>query len=134
VNLHVIHNEKKKLQCVFNTLVIKNEALERLYDGGLIGFLDKHGGECNGKITVCCYMGGDIYETMDDLVEHGLNFIEDFEFIDAASYLIIDPERQASAYNVRQRVDWLKSRYAGGYIYVWYSYDKSSPEGKIKNP
>lgn len=101
MNLHVIHNEKKKLKCVFNTLVIKNEALERLYKGGLIGFLDKHGGQSNGKITVACYMGIDIDETIDDLIENGLKYIEDFEFIDAGSYLIIDPERHAYPYNVK---------------------------------
>jgi len=129
MKLHVIHNEKKKLQCVFNTLVIKNEALERLYEGGLVGFLDKHGGECNGKITVCCYMGSEIYDTMDELDENGLEYLEDFEFIDAGEYLIIDPNREAYPHNVRQRVDWLKGRYFKGYIYVWYADDKQDEIG-----
>jgi len=121
MNLHVIHNEKKKLQCVFNTLVIKNEALERLYKGGLIGFLDKHGGEyeCNGKITVLCYMGFEFDQIIDDLVTNGLKFLEDFDFIDAGC--LRDPF--AVANNIQKRVDWLKGRHAGGYIYVWYNDD-----------
>ena len=120
MKLHVIHNERTKLQCVFNTLVIRNEALERSYKGGLIGFLNKHGGECNGKITVGCYMGGDIYEVMDELVENGMKFLDDFEFIDAVSYLTFDPEKQAYPRNIKQRVDWLKGRYVNGYVYVWH--------------
>ena len=121
MKLHVIHNERKKLQCVFNTLVIRNEPLERSYEGGLIGFLNKHGGECNGKITVVCYMGGDIYDTMYELDENGLKFTEDFEFIDAGKHLLCDPNREAYPRNIKQRVDWLKARYFNGYVYLWHS-------------
>ena len=121
MKLHVINNEKKKLQCVFHTLAIKNEALERGYKGGLLGFLDKHGGQSNGKITVLCFMGSDIDETIDDLIENGLMFTEDFEYIDAGCYSFADPERRAYPHNVRLRADWLKGRFAGGYIYVWYN-------------
>ena len=78
MKLHVIHNERKKLQCVFNTLVVRNEAMEKSYKGGLIGFLNRHSCECNGKITVVCYMGSQIYETMDELDENGLKFLKDF--------------------------------------------------------
>jgi len=129
MKLHVIHNERKKMQCVFNTLVIKNESLERFCKGGLIGFLDKHGGQSNGKITVDCFMGGDIDETIDDLIENGLKFIEDFYFIDAGIYLLCDPKKEAYPHNVRQRPDWLKGRYAKGYIYVWYADDKGDEIG-----
>ena len=97
--------------------VIKNEALERSYKGGLIGFLDKYGERSNGKITVLCYMGFEFDETVDDLVESGLKFLEDFEFIDAGC--LRDPF--AVANNIKQRVNWLKGRYANGYIYVWYN-------------
>lgn len=123
MKLHVINNKRKKLQCVFDTLVIKNESLERSYEGGLIGFLDKHGGECNGKITVVCYMGGEIFDTIDELVMNGLEFLEDFEFIDAVSN---DSNRKTYPHNIKQRVEWLKGRYVNGYIYVWYADDKES--------
>ena len=120
MKLHVIHNERKKLQCVFNTLVIRNHALERLYEGGLIGFLDKHDGgecECNAKITVLCYMGFEFDEIIDDLVKCGMKFLEDFCFIDAGAY-----EQFVVANDINQRVHWLKCRYADGYIYAWYNY------------
>ena len=119
MKLHMIHNEKKKMQCVFNTLAIKNEALERFYKGGLIGFLDKHGGEyeCNGKITVLCYMGFEFDEIIGDLIENGLKFLDDFYFIDAGAY-----EQDVVVNDIEQKVDWLKGRYANGYIYVWYNY------------
>jgi len=122
MKLHVIHNERKKLQCVFNTLVIRNESLERFYKGGLIGFLDKHCGEyeCNGKITVLCYMGFEFDQIIDDLVRSGLKFLEDFDFIDAGVYIIIDPNREAYPRNIKQRVGWLKGRYFNGYVYVWH--------------
>ena len=118
MKLHVIHNEKKKMQCIFNTLVVKNEALERLYEGGLIGFLDKHGDQSNGKITVLCYMGFEFDETIDDLVKSGLKFIEDFYFIDAGAY-----EQAVVVNDMKQKVNWLKGRYVNGYIYVWYNYN-----------
>ena len=121
MKLHVIHNERKKFQCVFNTLIIKNEALERLYKEGLIGFLDKYGGECNGKITVVCYMAADIDETINDLLENGLKLFEDFVFFDARDCLISASESQASSKNVRHRIDWLKGGYVKGHIYVWYN-------------
>ena len=121
MNVYVKYNERKRLQCVFNTLVIKNEAMERLYEGGLIGFLDKHGGEYNEKITVVCYMGADIDETIDDLVENGLKFLKDFEFIDAGAYMIIGSEKQACPFIVKQKVGWLKGCYVKGYIYVLYN-------------
>ena len=119
MKLHVINNEKKKMQCVFNTLTIKNEALERFYKGGLIGFLDKHGGEyeCNGKITVLCYMGFEFDEIIEDLIENGLKFLDDVYFIDAGAY-----EQDVVVNDIEQKVDWLKGRYANGYIYVWYNY------------
>jgi hypothetical protein len=115
MKLHVIHNEKKKMQCLFNTLVVKNEALERSYKGGLIGFLDKHGDQSNGKISVLCYMGFEFDTTIDDLVKNGLEFLEDFYFIDAGAY-----EQDVVVNDIKQRVNWLKSRYVNGYIYVWY--------------
>ena len=121
MKLHVIHNERKKFQCVFNTLIIKNEALEKLYEDGFIGFLDKYGGECNGKITVVCYMAADIDETIDDLLENGLKFFEDFVFIDASDCLISVPESQASPNNKKQRIGWLKGGFVKGHIYVWYN-------------
>ncbi|MEJ2657096.1 MAG: hypothetical protein P8012_07850 [Desulfobacterales bacterium] len=62
--------------------------------------MEKHGGECNGKITVACYMGGEIAETMDELVENGLKFLEDFEFIDAGANVIYDPIREVYPHNV----------------------------------
>ncbi len=65
-------------------------------------------------------MGFDIYETIDDLVENGLKFIEDFEYIDAGCYSVADPEKRAYPHNVKQRVNWLKGRYSEGYIYVWH--------------
>jgi hypothetical protein len=131
MKLHVIHNERKKMQCVFNTLVIRNEALEKSYKGGLIGFLNKHGGECecNGKITVVCYMGSEIYDTMYDLDENGLKYLKDFEFIDAGEYVLIDPERQAYPCNISQRVDWLKGRYVKGYVYVWHDDNEQAKIG-----
>ena len=126
MKLHIIHNEKKKLPCVFNTLVIKNEALERSYNGGLIGFLNKHGGEyeCNGKITVLCYMGFEFEKIINDLFKCGMKFLEDYYFVDAGAY-----EQFVVANDIKQRVDWLKGRYVDGYIYVWWTDDNQGQTG-----
>lgn len=119
--LQVINNEKYKLRCVFYALVIKNKSLNRSYEGGLRGFLGKHSGECNGKITVVCFMGGDVDDTANDLIENGLKIVDDFEFIDAGRYAMdVGIGNKKGSHNVNVGVDWLRGRYANGGIYVWY--------------
>ena len=117
MKLHVIHNERKKLKCVFNALVIKNTSLERSFEGGLIGFLDKYGGQGNGKITVVCFMGSDVEETAYDLFKNGLKPDEDLTLVDAGEYAIymgiaIDVDKPLP--KVKLSVDWLKGRYING--------------------
>ena len=62
------------------------------------------------------------------MLARGLKFLRDFEFIDAGEYLLCNPERQAYPRNIKQRVDWLKGRYANGYIYVWHADGKENED------
>ena len=123
MKLHVIHNEKKKLKCVFYALVIKNASLARSFDGGLLGFLNKHGGQCTGKITVVCFMGDDVEETAFDLFRSGLKPEQDFTLVDAGKYAIymgVAVDVYKPPIKVELRVDWLKGKYANDGVYVWY--------------
>jgi hypothetical protein len=85
--------------------------------------LDKYGGQCNGKITVVCFMGDDVEEAAYDLFKNGLKPDEDLTLVDAGEYAIymgiaIDVDKPLPKVNLS--VDWLKGRYANTGIYVWY--------------
>ena len=123
MTLFVVHEADEKIRCAFNTLVIKAGALEKLYKGGLHGFMEKYGGRCNSRITVWCDMGSEFNDTVRDLIDSGLTMDEDFTFLDVGSYVIAQSigNRVDRRNHVDLGVDWLKARYVNGGIYVWYA-------------
>ena len=112
-----------KTRPLFFLLVSRNKALVKHYKGGLHGFVEDYGARCNNYITVWCDMGSEINDAINDLVESGLTMDNDFVYIDAGSYMIV----QGMSNEVGRRnhldvgVSWLKARYANGGIYVWYA-------------
>jgi hypothetical protein len=123
MKLFVVHNSEERFRCVFDTLVIRNKALVKHYKGGLHGFIENYGALCNNHITVWCDMGGDLNKAINDLVESGLTRNDDFLYIDAGSYAMV----QSAFDKVERRnhldvgVSWLNARYVNGGIYVWYA-------------
>jgi hypothetical protein len=68
-------------------------------------------------------MGGEIDETIHELIGNGLTIGEDFAFVDAGSIAMY---YSIGNKGVRQKlvdvgVSWLKARYADGAVYVWYA-------------
>ena len=72
------YNPQKEIRCVFYALIVRNQALEEKYRGGLKGFLKRHGGEYNDDITTLCYMSPESGADVADLEANGLEEREDF--------------------------------------------------------
>jgi hypothetical protein len=119
----VVHNSEERFRCAFYTLVIKNKALEKHYNSGLNGFMNKYGARCNNLITVWCDMGSEINDAIEDLIKSGLTIDEDFAFIDAGSFAMYQSmcNNNARRNHVDVGASWLNARYTDGAIYVWYA-------------
>ena len=75
---------------------------------------------------VDCYMGGEIQNTANDLLENGLTLDEDITVFDAESFcmeLIMDPKNNLKIrHTVQLGVGWLKAQFVKGEgFFVWYS-------------
>ncbi len=126
--LYLAHSaERKRFKCAFNSLIIRNESLAKLYDGGLQGFMDKHRLFCNENITVGNFMGDGIDAIVDDLIQNAMKMDEDFIFLDAtrlAFNVQLGLSPIALKKDVNIGVDWLKCKYDHGEIFIWYADDK----------
>ena len=126
MNLCLVYDSKRKMKCVFYTVIIKNESLIEHYEGGLQEFIEKYYcARCNEYLSVVCYMGvADADETVDDLLKNGLEMIRDFKIFDATRLamdinLCLSPSTLQEDLNLG--VDWLKCIYDHGSIWVWHS-------------
>ena len=121
---YVAHNSRRKIRCCFLTVVVKNKALIKHYKGGLKGFMDKYSARCNHDIAVDCYMGGEVDDTIKDLLGNGLTIDEDFTVFDAGCYaldLSMNSDNIERQHTVELGVNWLKALYTGEGFYVWYA-------------
>lgn len=119
--MHLVHTSTEKLTCHFYTLVIRNDSLHRHYAGGLKGFLAENPARCNKDITVDCYMGDDIDDTVKDLVVHGLIQDQDFVFFDAAR-LTMFHEPTVKRESLETGIPWLRATLSGGEVFVWFDH------------
>ena len=87
MSLYLAYQSTEALRCVFYTVVERNRALQKKYSGGLKGFLARYHCRCNGYFSVACYMGSDVDDTVEDLIENGLKAWEDFICFNALMYL-----------------------------------------------
>lgn len=128
MRLYVAHDSSEKIHCSFFTVVIRNKALAQKYNGGLKGFMNKHRARCNNDIVVDCYMGGDIDDTVKDLLENGLTIDEDFTVFDAEGLFMqlrMSPDYAKMRHIVDLGVRWLKVQFIEGEGFsVWYSETK----------
>jgi hypothetical protein len=102
--------KEKEMKCVFFSLVVRNQAIEKKYQGGLMAFLKKHiGSEYNDDITtICALSGGDLDEPLKDLQENGFDDEVDYCCFDATSHMILG---NSDNQNYESPVDWLEGRY-----------------------
>ncbi len=129
--MYVIHNARKRIKCVFITLIVRNTALGRKYPGGIQAFAEKHSPHCNSDISVTCHMGDDVDEVHSDLFDNGLKPMDDMFLFDAARYAlnVMGPEGEPmEPHSIDLGVSWLRARYRDGCVYVWYV--ESDVQGK----
>ncbi|MBI2852992.1 MAG: hypothetical protein HYX84_07835 [Chloroflexi bacterium] len=75
------------IKCAYFTLVIRSEALEEKYDGGLDVFVRKYRCEYNDKITVVSgVVEEEIAQPGDDIILNRMVPTEDFFWFDAESW------------------------------------------------
>jgi len=74
----VYYTSEKEIRCVFYALVVRKQALEGKYKGGLEGYLKRHGGQYNDEIAVICYMSPEWGPQVTDLEANGLESSKDF--------------------------------------------------------
>ncbi|MFO7964020.1 MAG: hypothetical protein R6U50_08890 [Desulfobacterales bacterium] len=117
---HLVHTSRKRMRCVFNSLVIRNDSIKAKYQGGLRRFHQTHGGMTNNDISVFVSMDDEVDGVVMDLIDNGLSNGQDFTFVDAGGFSIYaSMSNEDYPQDVQLQVDWLKGRYAEGGIWVW---------------
>jgi len=117
----LMYQSTKELRCRFFTIVVKNEALQKKYPGGVLAYARKFRARFNGRITVTCDMG-EIDDQIESLKECSISVDECLVF-DCEGYMM-DPltlmSRVGEPYQVDLSVDWLKALVDKGAVYISY--------------
>ncbi len=115
-NPRSIFTREQEMRCVFFTLVIRNEALQKKYKGGLKSFVRQYHSQYNKDITTLCEMSDSYLDgAVTDIKANGLVRHEDYvcEIFEPDLYKIDDA--------VPVAVSWLETRQAKGAVLVSYS-------------
>ena len=104
-----------EIRCVFYTLAVRNEALEKKWRGGLPDYWSRFNTIHNSGITVSCFMGPYWGEQLEALIANGLEERKDFIIFDASDVIL-----KKDFEPFRFRVDWLDGyvHKAGVMIYI----------------
>jgi len=125
--MYVVHRSQKEIKCVFCTVIVRNQALMEKYFGGVRAFTGNHKASCNVDISSTFHMGDGVNVVCADLEKNQLNHGIDFVVFDSAGFALslTDLGRKfAEPQSVDMGVPWLRGRYSGGYVYVWYELEK----------
>jgi len=101
------YTPEEEIRCVSYGLVVRNQALENKWRGGLKDYLRKYGSAYNDKIAVNCEMGFYFDKQLNDLADNGLDMNEDFTLFDAGADRILNDGESCPT-----NADWL-----GGYCH-----------------
>ena len=110
-NLTLVFDSEATIYCVFASLIVKTESLNKMYPGGTRAFAERYSAtRYNQKLAAICEMGSGYLGTyLDDLCDRGFLFKEDFYVLDSSFY---PPERHVEdmlpSRNVEMEVDWLR--------------------------
>ncbi len=129
MSLYVVHSSQKEIKCIFCTVIVRNEALMEKYSGGIRASTENHKASCNVDISSTFHMGDGVNVVCADLEINGFDHGIDFVVFDSAGFALslTDLGRKvAEPQSVDMGVPWLKGRYSGGYVYVWYELEKDS--------
>lgn len=117
---YLAHGDQNELKTVFYTVVVRNEALKKIYPGGVGAYHRKHSPKGNRDICISCYMGGDVDDCVDDLLVCGLLPQNDFICFNSTLGTICVDWDEIDGTSRDMRVDWLKGCYHDGYLWVRY--------------
>ena len=122
-DLQLIHTSKRKMRCVFHTLVVRRDALKEKYSGGVKAFAEKHGARCNNDLAIICAMsGGDLDEAILYLKRSGFVSGQDYICFHALTFIpseILD-EIMGSSGEMDFGTDWLRGHPHNGGVMVYY--------------
>lgn len=126
-DLYLVYNsEQHKMRCECCAVVVRNDALEKKYEGTLKEFVKKHRARCNRDITVTCDMGSEVNGIIEDLVGNGLTYGDDFTVFDIWGDLVaasFGKEEIVEGHDIETGVKWLKGQYSKGGYDVFYVED-----------
>ena len=117
---YLAHGDQPELKAVFYTVVVRNEALKKMYPGGVAAYHQKHSPIANRDICISCYMGGDVNDCVNDLLLCGLMPSDDFVYFDANDGTMFKTAEEIEGKPRDMRADWLRGRYHDGYLWVRY--------------
>jgi hypothetical protein len=104
-----------EISCVFYTMVIRNEAINQKYEGGLKAFVSEHLVKYNDSIAVMLFMGSDnLYDASEMLQNKGLKWEEDFTYFDATAMSRKKPKVKIIPFEVQ----WLKGYCSKNHAHV----------------
>jgi len=104
-----------ELSCVFYTVVIRNEAINQKYEGGIKAFVAKHGVKYNNDLSVMIVMAPGDLEVIEKMLKK-LDFKreEDFTWFKASEIAW----RKPTVKSIPFKVKWLKGYCSKGRAYV----------------
>ncbi len=123
-------DDTEEIESAFITLVVKMNALQEKYRGGLREFTQRYQIRCNKKIAVMCSMSDhDILACIEELNRQGFNYKDDFIRIDANRYVLMNSKAREMERLSQERkeqlleleVDWLKADTRDGIMWVSYN-------------
>ncbi len=119
-DLRLIFNANREIECVFFTLIVKTEALNKNYPGGAKAFAEKHEAKFNRSLLVLYAMAmGYHAEAAEELYNSGLVHGEDYIVFDPTSNAMLCEEGS----EVTLGVDWLRGYIKGHGMMVRYTGD-----------
>lgn len=124
--LSLVYCAERELAVYSHTIVIKNKSLSIRYLGGIRGFVEKHKGLSNDRITVKCFLGfyDDGYELLRDLKTSGFKLTQDYIYFNTDSYISEVNRKRSLGVKclniIGTGVNWLQGRLSQRVMYIQY--------------
>jgi hypothetical protein len=115
---------RSELLCLNFTIIVRNDAVNRMFPGGLKAFSNRLNVESNDKISVYNDADTKIWRIIRELEGAGLEQGKDFVTIDAIEcemWRLIHSAKVESPFWFETGVDWLRCKQSQGKIIVWYN-------------
>jgi hypothetical protein len=108
-DLLLVFKADQHIRCYFYSLIVKVDALNKKYPGGLPAYMKKHRGvRCNRDLAVLCAMNmDDLAKAGIDITDHGLIGQKEAIVIDATSLAMYIGEYHKAKFGI----PWLAGYY-----------------------